>query len=144
MMRVVQFVRDEIPCDMLTTRTFQHTIEMVIAKGVVSVETTNINIRMEKALKEQAENLFSELGMNMTTAFNIFVRQSVRQGKIPFEIALIRPIEEAEMKRQARTAFGDVVREMQEQSVENGTDNIPLDDINGIIAECRQEARAEQ
>ena len=55
------------------------------------MESTNINIRMEKNLKSQAEILFSELGMNMTTAFNIFVRQSVRQGKIPFEISLNTP-----------------------------------------------------
>lgn len=54
-------------------------------------DTTNINIRMDKSLKEQAESLFAELGMNMTTAFNIFMRQSVRQGKIPFEIALNTP-----------------------------------------------------
>lgn len=54
-------------------------------------DTTNINIRMDKDLKEQAESLFSELGMNMTTAFNIFLRQSVRQGKIPFEISLNTP-----------------------------------------------------
>jgi DNA-damage-inducible protein J len=46
---------------------------------------------MEKDIKEQAESLFSELGMNMTTALNIFVRQSLRQGKIPFEIALTPP-----------------------------------------------------
>ena len=55
------------------------------------MEATNINIRMEKSLKTQAESLFSELGMNMTTAFNIFVRQSVREGKIPFEISLNTP-----------------------------------------------------
>ncbi|MCL1917402.1 MAG: type II toxin-antitoxin system RelB/DinJ family antitoxin [Peptococcaceae bacterium] len=54
-------------------------------------ETTNINIRMDKNLKEQAESVLSELGMNMTTAFNIFLRQTVRQGKIPFEISLNRP-----------------------------------------------------
>jgi DNA-damage-inducible protein J len=46
---------------------------------------------MEKNLKAQAESLFSELGINMTTAFNIFVRQSVREGKIPFEISLNTP-----------------------------------------------------
>jgi len=66
-------------------------MEIIKVKGVVVMETTNINIRIEKNLKEQAENLFSELGMNMTTAFNIFVRQSVRQGKIPFEISLNKP-----------------------------------------------------
>ena len=54
-------------------------------------ETINLSIRMERELKEQAESLFSELGMNMTTAFTIFVRQSVRQGKIPFEITLNKP-----------------------------------------------------
>jgi len=54
-------------------------------------ETINLSIRMDRELKEQAEKLFSELGMNMTTAFNIFVRQSVRQGKIPFEITLNKP-----------------------------------------------------
>ncbi|MDR2182899.1 MAG: type II toxin-antitoxin system RelB/DinJ family antitoxin [Clostridiales bacterium] len=55
------------------------------------MEPTNINIRMDKNLKRQAESLFSELGMNMTTAFNIFLRQSVREGRIPFEISLNRP-----------------------------------------------------
>jgi DNA-damage-inducible protein J len=57
----------------------------------MNAETINLSIRMDKELKEQAENLFSELGMNMTTALNIFVRQSVRQGKIPFEISLNKP-----------------------------------------------------
>jgi DNA-damage-inducible protein J len=48
---------------------------------------TNVNIRIDAALKKQAEALFDELGMNMTTAFNIFVRQAVRQQKIPFEVS---------------------------------------------------------
>lgn len=51
-------------------------------------ETTNLNIRIDKELKEQAEAFFSELGLNMTTAFNIFLRQSLRQGGIPFDITL--------------------------------------------------------
>jgi DNA-damage-inducible protein J len=49
-------------------------------------ETTNLNIRIDKDLKERADAVFTEMGMNMTTAFNIFVRQTLRQGKIPFEI----------------------------------------------------------
>jgi len=53
--------------------------------------TTNISIRMDVELKKQAEQLFSELGMNMTTAFNIFLRQAVRQQRIPFDIALEIP-----------------------------------------------------
>lgn len=41
-------------------------------------ETTNLTIRIDNELKEQAEQLFSELGMNMTTALTVFVRQAVR------------------------------------------------------------------
>lgn len=54
-------------------------------------ETTNISIRMDTELKAQAEKLFAELGMNISTAFNIFVRQSLREGGIPFEITLNKP-----------------------------------------------------
>lgn len=53
--------------------------------------TTNISIRMDSDLKAQADALFGELGMNLTTAFNIFVRQSLREGRIPFDISLNRP-----------------------------------------------------
>lgn len=48
--------------------------------------TTNISIRMDTDLKAAAESLYSELGMNLSTAFNIFVRQSLREGGIPFKI----------------------------------------------------------
>ena len=53
--------------------------------------TTNISIRMDSDLKAQADRLFGELGMNLTTAFNIFVRQSLREGRIPFDISLNQP-----------------------------------------------------
>lgn len=56
--------------------------------------TTNVTIRMDADLKAQAEELFAELGMNLTTAFNVFVRQSLRQGGLPFEIKLERPNKE--------------------------------------------------
>jgi DNA-damage-inducible protein J len=45
-----------------------------------------VNIRIDDDLKNRADALFEELGLNMTTAFNMFVRQTVRQGGIPFEI----------------------------------------------------------
>ena len=49
-------------------------------------ETINVTIRLDKDIKESAEMMFRDFGMNLSTAFNIFVRQSLRQGKIPFEI----------------------------------------------------------
>ena len=53
--------------------------------------TTNISIRMDANLKVQADTLFNELGMNLSTAFNIFVRQSLREGRIPFDVSLNQP-----------------------------------------------------
>jgi len=103
-------------------------------------ETTNVNVRIDKALKAQADSVLSELGMNMTTAFNIFLRQTVRQGKIPFEISLNRPsLSDNEIK--ARQELREAFRAIQEDSVRNGTDDMSLDDINAIIAESRQERR---
>lgn len=49
---------------------------------------TSISIRMDENLKKEAEILFGELGLNMSTAVNIFIRQSIRQGGIPFEITM--------------------------------------------------------
>lgn len=43
------------------------------------------------SLKNRQNSFFSELGMNMTTAFNIFLRQAVRQQRIPFDVALETP-----------------------------------------------------
>ena len=53
--------------------------------------TVNMSIRMDTELKRQAEAMLSEMGLNMTTAMNIFLKQVVRQGKIPFEISLNQP-----------------------------------------------------
>ena len=48
--------------------------------------TINVNIRVDEELKKQAESLLSDMGLNMTTAVNIFLRQVLRTGGIPFEI----------------------------------------------------------
>lgn len=52
---------------------------------------TNVNIRMDEGLKQQFDLLCNELGMNMSTAFNIFAKTMVRQQRIPFEVSLDVP-----------------------------------------------------
>lgn len=52
------------------------------------MESTNLNIRTDKEVKAQAEKLFDALGLNMTTAVNIFLRQAIRENGIPFEVKL--------------------------------------------------------
>jgi DNA-damage-inducible protein J len=49
-------------------------------------ETTNLNIRIDRDLKACADKLFNAMGMNLTTAVNVFVRQAVREQAIPFRI----------------------------------------------------------
>jgi DNA-damage-inducible protein J len=45
-----------------------------------------VNIRIDDTLKKEADHLFEELGMNISTAFTIFIRQTLRQRGIPFTI----------------------------------------------------------
>ena len=53
--------------------------------------TTNLNVRTDKEVKDQADHIFSELGLNMTTAINIFLRTTIREKGIPFELKLDIP-----------------------------------------------------
>ena len=49
--------------------------------------TVNVTIRMDESLKKEASDLFNELGMGLNQAINVFVKQAVREQKIPFEIS---------------------------------------------------------
>lgn len=55
--------------------------------------STNLNIRTDKEIKLAAERIFEELGLNMTTAVNIFLRQAIRENGIPFDLKLNTPNE---------------------------------------------------
>lgn len=69
----------------------------IIQKGsdiMAKTTSSNISIRMDSDLKAAAEELFAELGMNISTAFNIFVRQALRERGIPFKITERTPNKE--------------------------------------------------
>ena len=70
------------------------------------MENVNVTIRMDKNVKEQADKLFNELGFSLSTAFNIFARQAIREQSIPFIISKHQPnattlaaIEEVQMMK---------------------------------------------
>ena len=88
--------------------------------------STNVSIRMDSDLKAQADALFGELGMNMSTAFNIFVRQAVREGRIPFEISLNQP------NRDTVAAMLEAERIAKDPSVKGYTD------MDALFAELRK------
>lgn len=78
--------------------------------------TTNLNIRTEKDIKEQAELIFSELGLNMTTAINMFLRTTIREKGIPFALKLDVPNETT------MTAIEEGRRILSDSSVKGYTD----------------------
>ena len=45
-----------------------------------------VNIHIDDELKVRADHIFEELGLDITTAFTMFIRQTIRQEGIPFEI----------------------------------------------------------
>ena len=53
--------------------------------------TTNFCVRMDSELKKQCEALYGELGITLTSAINVFLRQSLRVGGFPFDVRLEQP-----------------------------------------------------
>ena len=50
--------------------------------------TINLNVRTDKDIKDRAELIFNDLGLNMTTAINMFLRTAIRENGIPFTLRL--------------------------------------------------------
>ena len=69
---------------------------------------TNVNIRMDKTLKEQFDKFCSDVGMTMTTAFCIFAKKSVREQRIPFEITAEDPFYSEKNIERLRKAVSDL------------------------------------
>lgn len=65
---------------------------------------TNLNLRLDSEVKAKVENILNDMGMNFTTAVNIYFKQILRTGEIPFKIKVdlpntetIKAVEKAEM-----------------------------------------------
>jgi DNA-damage-inducible protein J len=101
-------------------------------------KTTNLSVRLDRGLKEEADRIFNAMGMSLTTAITVFVRQAVRQRKIPFEISLSdhdsRPIAMEDAIAASERIWQNAAR--------NGTDKMTADAINAEIAASRAERRA--
>ena len=66
----------------------------------VRMETVNVTVRMERQTRDDAAKLFSELGISTTQAINMFLKQAVREQRIPFEVS-VRPTVECGGERLA-------------------------------------------
>ncbi len=105
---------------------------------------TNINIRTDEELKKDCEQLFEDLGLNMTTAINIFLRQALRVGGIPFEVKLDNPPSGALPKNQNTPQNGKYIKKIMSEIAEiSETETLTiydfsLADINFRIAFTKQ------
>ena len=82
---------------------------------------TNINIRMDSELKKQFEDFCADVGMSMTTAFNIFARKAVRENRIPFEVS------------------GDIPNEETRRAIENARKGIGLKGLYNSVDEMMKD-----
>ena len=54
-------------------------------------KNTSVTIRLDNKVKEEAQALFAQLGMDMSTAINVFLKQSLLHRGLPFDISLNVP-----------------------------------------------------
>ena len=94
----------------------------------------NITFRLDETLKKQAEIIYESMGLNMSSALQIFVTQTVARGSIPFSI-------EADDNARYRAY---VLRELAESRNEAlNMDNI-LEDHEGFLREWETRRKARQ
>ena len=56
--------------------------------------TANFTVRLDSNLKKQSESMYNELGLNLTTAINVFLRKSLAVGGFPFDVRMEGPSKE--------------------------------------------------
>ena len=110
----------------------QLTIILLSLRQIQSIMSQSaLTIRLDSDLKTQFDSLCEEFGMSTNTAFNIYVRQVVRNRSIPFTIEA--PSKDDVMAK-GRAAF----YRMRQAAAEAGMQDMPLDEINEEIRLVRK------
>jgi DNA-damage-inducible protein J len=97
---------------------------------MAQTQTTTVNVRVDDIVKRNVEVLFDSMGMNISTAVNMFFKQCLMENALPFQPRAKREV-----------SLKEALKEAQDQAIINGTSNMTLDEINDIISECRREKR---
>ena len=90
------------------------------------MSSINMSIRTDSELKAQAEQVLSQLGMNMTGAINMFLRQIVRDRAVPLSLS------------SEQSLYADLLRAKaeREQGIEGISASQLLEDMERIIGEA--------
>ena len=85
----------------------------------------NVTIRMDRDIKERMENMFEDLGMNISTAFDVFARQALRHGGFPFAVndPFYSEENQAELSRRIAEIEAGTARLTVRELIEDGDDD---------------------
>ena len=87
-------------------------------------KSVNINIRVDSDLKRQSEAVYAELGMNLSTALNVFLRASVRNIGVPFDLRLNAETPGTERRHAAEQGVNGL------SHVFDGADTLPEEEVD--------------
>ena len=89
------------------------------------MESTNMTLRVDAELKKQAEELFSDLGLSMSAAITVFMKQAVREQRIPFVVSrgyneeTIKAIENVRNRQNLSRGFSSVQELMEDLNADD-------------------------
>lgn len=92
--------------------------------------TSIIQVRVDDELKKQASLIYEELGLDLSTAFRIFLKRTVLEKGIPFDMKLNKEYDAAGALK--------ALEELNKQAEENGVSDMTLDEINEEIDNYRK------
>ncbi len=93
--------------------------------------STLVQIRVDEDLKNEATSIFEQLGLDLPTAFRIFLKKSVEERGIPFSM---RVNSEKKSLKQANA----LLKQANKEAKRNKNQNLSLDEINDEIRACRE------
>ena len=99
------------------------------------MNTSLIQARVDTDLKNDASQLFDELGLDMSTAIKIFLRKCLQEGGLPFDVK--------KNKNNVKNTKGmEAFLALRRQAEENGISGMSLDEINEEIQAARRDRKA--
>jgi len=103
------------------------------------MRTVNITVSVEEDTKKQFSDFCENVGMNVTTAFNMFMKAVIRTRELPFSVTdVVYPNQSrAVIVAKAKEAL----MEARSQALSNGTSEMTMDEIDEEITACRQQKR---
>lgn len=98
--------------------------------------STLVQIRVDEDLKNEATDIFERLGLDLPTAIRVFLKKSVEESGIPFNLKI------SSEKKNLKQA-DKILKKANKEAKKNGIQDISLDEINSEIKAYRMEKRAE-